>query len=100
MSKIILLSIFVFSLCSPCFAEWPVKYTCNDENFVMVNSAYGIRTYLDGDFHDGIDLSMPSGTYASSVTDGMVIYSRVVSGYNHVVIVQDAWRGASLLLSY
>jgi murein DD-endopeptidase MepM/ murein hydrolase activator NlpD len=39
-------------------------------------------------FHDGIDISAPTGTPINAAHDGVVIYSDVLRGYGNVIIVR------------
>jgi lipoprotein NlpD len=52
-----------------------------------VTSTFGPRGQS---FHDGIDISAPTGTPVLAARDGVVIYSDALRGYGNVVIVQHA----------
>ena len=57
---------------------WPVKG--------KITRRFGI---LDGERHDGIDISAPRGTPVIASADGLVIYSdNDVKGYGNLVIIQ------------
>jgi murein DD-endopeptidase MepM/ murein hydrolase activator NlpD len=50
-----------------------------------VTSQFGPR---DGSFHDGIDISAPTGTPIRAVAEGEVIFSNALHGYGKIVILR------------
>lgn len=75
----------IYVFCS----TWPVKDTGGSDR-VEVNSTFGIRTYNDGDWHDGVDIQMDSGDYAVSCVNGLVVNAGVHTGFDYCFVIKDA----------
>ncbi|NOT57822.1 MAG: M23 family metallopeptidase [Deltaproteobacteria bacterium] len=59
------------------FSHWPITG--------RLASRFGPR---GGSFHDGIDITAPTGTPISAVADGEVIFSNVLHGYGNIVLIR------------
>ena len=59
------------------FSRWPIAG--------RLTSPFGPR---GGSFHDGIDITAPTGTAISAVADGEVIFSNALHGYGNIVLIR------------